>query len=126
MEDLSFKRFCEFIRDFAGLSRTKKIGPDTLFENDLGITGDDGCELLEATERRFGIRLSSEKEGYRGTFHLGPNEFLFHSEGFGDPSDTLTTLFTGHPPTIRRFKVRELYAAVQDALKQESKRYRTP
>jgi hypothetical protein len=60
MEDLSFERFCEFIRDFARLSRNKKIVPETLFEEDLGITGDDGCELLEATGKRFGIRLSSE------------------------------------------------------------------
>ncbi|MGA2987643.1 MAG: hypothetical protein ABSG32_27960 [Terriglobia bacterium] len=125
MEDLSFERFCEFIREFARLSRNKKIVPETLFEKDLGITADDGCELLEATEKRFGIRLCSGKDGYRGTFHLGVNEFLFHSEGFGSPWGILRTLFTGHPPTIRRFTVGELYAAVEDTLKHKPITYGT-
>ena len=63
--------------------QSEAIVIETLFEDDLGITGDDGCELLEATETHFGVSLASPEEGYRCTFDLAPHEFLFHSEGFG-------------------------------------------
>jgi acyl carrier protein len=114
MDVLSFDEFAEFIRQWAGLSRKKQIAPETEFEDDLGITGDDGCELLEAAEKRFKVTLSSEENGYRETFNLGPNEFLFHAEGFG-PS--LPDLLFGRPaPVVVTFTVGELYRAVQEAL----------
>jgi len=61
--------------------RCKKVSEETQFERDLGLTGDDGKELLEATEKRFGVTLCSEEAGLRETFNLGSNECLFHSEG---------------------------------------------
>lgn len=114
MAELSFERFCDFIRDFACLRRNVRIMPETLFERHLGITGDDGCELLVATERQFGIRLHTEREGYRGTFHLGPNEFLFESEG---AFPHLFARLLGRPYTVHKFTVGELHAAVQNALR---------
>jgi acyl carrier protein len=110
----SFNEFAEFIRERHGLSRKKQIAPETKFEDDLGITGDDGCDLLAATEKRFRVSLSSEKHGYRETFALGPNEFLFQSEGGVFPE--LLTIFRGHSPVVRTFTVGELYNAVQEAL----------
>lgn len=116
METLSFDEFAEFIREWARLSPKKQVVPETKFEVDLGIGGDDGCELLEATERRFNVILCSE-EVYRQTFNLGPNEFLFHSEGlFGRWLDDLRARFGRPALKIRTFTVGELYSAVQKAL----------
>jgi Protein of unknown function (DUF1493) len=38
--------------------RVDRIRPDTTLVGDLGITGDDGIELLEAFSRRFGVDMS--------------------------------------------------------------------
>ena len=46
-----------------GCSVRKKILPETQFERDLGLTGDDGDDLLEATEKRFQVRLGNEEQG---------------------------------------------------------------
>lgn len=108
----SFEEFANFIRDWACIPRRKQITPETLFEHDLGITGDDGCDLLQETERRFGVQLSSPEDGCRRTFGLGPNEFLFHSEGSWP--DFLSPL-SSPPPVIRRFTVGELFDAVRGA-----------
>jgi hypothetical protein len=70
----------------------RRLHRETEFEDGLDISGDDGCDLLKATERRFKIALSSEEDGYRKTFNLGRDEFLFHSEGFGP--DLSTPLWT--------------------------------
>jgi hypothetical protein len=51
MKDLPFDQFADFVREWGGLSRKKKIAPESEFEADLGITGDDGCDLLEARRR---------------------------------------------------------------------------
>ena len=118
MENLSFDQFAEFVREWLRLSRKRKIAPESEFEADLGITGDDGIDLLNATERRFDIRLCSEEHGFRETFNLGPNDVLFHSEGFGPD---LPTLFGRPSPMIRAFTVGELYRAVQEALRKKSR-----
>lgn len=113
VDTLSFDEFAEFIRQWARISRKKKIAPETEFEDGLGISGDDGCDLLKATEKRFKVALSSEEHGYRKTFNLGPDEFLFHAEGFGPDLRT----FLGRPvPAVVTFTVGALYDAVQEAL----------
>jgi hypothetical protein len=112
MERPSFDEFVAFLREWGRVSRKKIISPETQFEADLGITGDDGCELLEATEKRFQVRLSSDERGCRDTFGLGFNEFLFHSEGlrFGPPP--LITLFGTTHEKVRPLTVGELHRAV--------------
>jgi hypothetical protein len=118
MENLSFDQFAEFIRESCRISRKSKIAPESEFEADLGITGDDGVDLLNATERRFDVRLCSDGHRFRETFNLEPNEFLFHSEGFGP--DWAAPL--GRPSAIiRAFTVGELYRAVQEALRRKSR-----
>ena len=82
MSSLSFEDFADFIRSQCGISQKKKITPESKFEDDLGVTGDDGVDLLRATEERFGVRLLDAGHGYRRTFDLGPDEFLFNSEGW--------------------------------------------
>jgi hypothetical protein len=116
MDSLSFDEFAEFIRQRAHISRNKKIAPETEFEDGLGISGDDGCDLLRETEKRFEVALSSEEDGYRKTFNLGRDEFLFHSEGFGPDLSTIV----GRPaPVVIAFTVGALYDAVQKALAKE-------
>jgi hypothetical protein len=108
----SFDDFVAFVRDYIRPPRTTAITRSTRFEADLDITGDDGCDLLEKTEKRFQVRLSSEEHGYRQTFNLGPNEYLFHSEGC-NPFAPLMALFRrSPPPTIMDLTVGDLYDAV--------------
>jgi len=97
----SFEEFADFVRSQCGVSRRKNITSESTFEKDLGITGDDGVDLLRATEKRFDVRLSDAEHGYRTTFDLGPNEFLFHSEGWFP-----------WPGSVREFKVGDLFDAV--------------
>ena len=95
--------------------------PQTLFEDDLGITGDDGVDLPRATEKQFDVQLSSREDGYRETFNLAPNEYLFNSEGFGvDLRFWLTLSPSASSPIVRAFTVGELYEAVQKAMRQQS------
>ena len=101
MSSLSFEDFADFIRSQCGISQKKKITPESKFEDDLGVTGDDGVDLLRATEERFGVRLLDAGHGYRRTFDLGPDEFLFNSEGWFPT-----------PGSVREFKVGDLYSAV--------------
>jgi hypothetical protein len=89
-----------FVREWAQLSAKKKASPETQFERDPGITGEDGDDLLLATETRFRVSLHSEEHTLRQTFNLAPNEYLFHSEDYGVPFEILS-LFS--MPTVRAF-----------------------
>jgi acyl carrier protein len=115
----AFNEVADFVRDWARISAKKQITPATQFERDLGITGDDGAELLEAAEKRFNVSLTDGENGYRTIFKLGPNEFLFNSEGFslGFAGGDIITLFSNPNPiqTVRSFTVGELYGAIQQA-----------
>jgi len=111
---LLFEELANFIREWAAIPRRKRIVPETLFEDDLGITGDDGCELLEATEKHFGVCLSSPEEGYRRSFDLAPHEFLFHGEGLGWGLSDIVSLCE-MPSSIRAFRVGDLFEAIKKA-----------
>jgi acyl carrier protein len=101
MSTLPFEDFADFIRSQCAISRKKTITAESKFEGDLGVTGDNGVDLLRATEKRFGVQLSDADHGYRSTFDLGPNEVLFHSEGWFPTQGS-----------VREFKVGDLYRAV--------------
>ena len=62
---LSFEDFAQFIREHWALSSRKVISPETQFERDLDLTGDDGDDLLAATEKRFDVTLGTEEDGLR-------------------------------------------------------------
>ncbi len=113
-DDLTFDEFAAFVRKHLSFSDRKPIRPETRFERDLGVTGDDGNDLLEATERRFGVLLCSEETGVRQTFKLGPNEYLFHSEGIGPDGMAPSLLFGPTIPIVREFTVGELFNAVRN------------
>jgi len=111
MERPSFKEVADFIRTWAQLPNEQSIRPDTEFERDLGVTGDDGGDLLHQIEKHFAVQLSTKEDGYRKTFGLGENEYLFNSEGF-----PLWELLPFVPKsTVRVFTVGELYDAVLTA-----------
>jgi len=111
-----------FVRDFAGCRR-EIIDENTWLEKDLGITGDDGVELLEEAEKVFGVSFSAEEGGFRKAFSLKENEYLFHSEGidfFGIVY--LCRRLRGIPaPVIRDLSVGQLHSVLVEALnKRES------
>jgi hypothetical protein len=115
MDDLTFGEFANCIREYWQVSDRKKVSPETQFERDLGQTGDDGNDLLVATEKRFGVTLCSEETEMRETFNLGPNEYLFHSEGWDPFPFRFTSLLNAVEPTVREFTVGELFEAVRKA-----------
>ena len=48
--DLTFDEFAAWLREYWSVPVHKAIVPETQFERDLGLTGDDGDDLLVAAE----------------------------------------------------------------------------
>lgn len=82
MKDLSFDSFTRFIIRERLLDDDYIATKDTLVEDDLGITGDDGAELLEALEKEYQIEFEDGTGSLRKAFGMREDEYLFHSEGF--------------------------------------------
>jgi hypothetical protein len=103
-----------FVRDFARLGRKEVITPDTRLEADLGITGDDGGELLQKAAAHFGVQLADPVHGYRSTFGLGEHEFLFHDEGLDllGIGVLIRRLRKQPEPRIRELTMGELHNAI--------------
>jgi acyl carrier protein len=102
----SFEEVCQIIRDQAQLDPDERITPETQFERDLGITGDDGSEIIDSVEKHYGIQFTPD------SFGLEPNEYLFNSEGIDLIPGFLRILFNKPEPEVRSFTVGELYDAV--------------
>lgn len=111
--DLTFDEFAAWLREYWDVPPRKEILPETQFEHDLGLTGDDGVDLLEATEKRFEVRLGDEETGVREIFNLQPNEYLFNSEGWGPSPREIISLFSRGATVVRKFTVGELFDAVR-------------
>jgi hypothetical protein len=118
---LTFDDFAGFIREYWAVPARKEIAPETQFERDLGLTGDDGNDLLLATEKQFGVALCSDEVGVHKTFNLEPNEYLFHSEGLELFPFEMTSLFSATAHSVRKLTVGELYEAVRKAKAGRSK-----
>lgn len=104
-----------FVRKTTRSRRT--VTAETRIERDLGVTGDDGAELLAAAEGYFGVALSTPEQGFRPTFGLGPNEYLFGPEGLGLLGvPTLIRWLRRQPrPVYRDLTVTELHEAIRRA-----------
>jgi acyl carrier protein len=113
MDYLTFDEFTEWLREYLGIPLRKAILPETQFDRDLGVTGDDGADLLQAAEKRFEVTFTDRDGNLRETFKLQPNEYLFHSEGWGPSPTEITSWFSGSPTVTRKFTVGELFRAVQ-------------
>ena len=109
--DISLDELIALIREHQGIPPKMAITEASLLEKDLGITGDDGCELIEVVEKKFGISFAGATGSLREAVELSEGQYLFHSEGmnlFG----LIASLF-GHPPeNVRAITVGELYLAV--------------
>lgn len=117
----SFEEFVEFVRSWAQLSKRKTITAGTTLEEDLGITGDDGVDLLQAVEQKYQLAFESEESSLRETFKLERNEYLFHSESAPTIfNQAIVTIFGGEEARVRAFTVGSLYTAVT-ALLQRSR-----
>ena len=110
----SFDEFAGFIRSRARTPQRKPIAPATRFDDDLGVTGDDGVDLLKAVELEYGISFESEERSFRETFNLKPNEYLFGAEA--GPTllghFAMATIFGPASDTVRPLTVGELYETV--------------
>ncbi|MBS1940589.1 MAG: hypothetical protein JST38_06920 [Bacteroidetes bacterium] len=108
-----------FVRNFAG-RRPKVITPNSRLEADFGITGDDGDEFLEGASCHFNIRLAHPINGYRTTFNLGENEYLFHSEGDDllGIGNLIQWLRKKPRPIYRDLTIGELHSAILRAMPQ--------
>lgn len=111
-----------FVREFSGCRR-EAIDENSWLEKDLGITGDDGVELLEEAENVFGVSFSAEEDGFREAFSLKENEYLFHSEGidfFGIVY--LCRRLRGIPaPVVRDLTVGQLHSALVESCNRKEK-----
>ena len=117
----SLDEFIEFIRRNQGISRKREIQASSLLEQDLGITGDDGDDLLDAIQKRYGLSFIGHDGTIRSVFGLGPDQFLFHSEP--NLFQFLGSLFGGSldPTKVKSISVGELYRATADAYARSSK-----
>jgi hypothetical protein len=89
-------------------------------ERDIGITGDDGWELFEEIERQFEVELFQDGMSFREALHLGPNQTVFHAEGFSPLTSLLLRLFGRREQELRDISVEELYRAVAELKKKRS------
>lgn len=105
---LSIQNLIQVIRDHQRISPQIAISDDTLLEADLGITGDDGDELLESIEREFGLSFVGTDGTLREAFALKDDEYLFHSEGFGFFA-FIASLFGKDLEKIKSLTVGQLY-----------------
>jgi hypothetical protein len=111
----SLDEVIDFVREFTLTER--EITAQTRIEEDLGVTGDDGADLLIAAEEHFRVALCDPEDGIRAVFGLGPNEYLFGPEGF-DPIglSVLVRWLRGEPkPVFRDLTVAELHEALAEA-----------
>lgn len=103
---VSFTDVEKFIRRHQRIPDDEPITPDTQFERDLGITGDDGAELLEDIEVQFDVSFDSAEHSWRDVFGLEHDEFLFNGEPTIWPFSIFNRSF------VRRFSVGELHQAL--------------
>jgi hypothetical protein len=102
------------IGESQGISQKKLITEHTALEHDLGITGDDGIELLEDIEKQFSLSFACQDGTIRDVFGLKDGQYLFHSEG-GTPFDLLLSLFGVDTEKVKPITVGQLYEAAVKA-----------
>jgi acyl carrier protein len=111
MNNQLFEEVIAFVAEFTATNR-KEITRETKIEEDLGVTGDDGDDLLKAVEKRFNIVLFDPEYGCRKIFGLNDNEYLFGDEGFAIDFGLFRMLFRWlqkKPPiVIRDLTINEL------------------
>ena len=117
MKTPSLEEVISFVREFTCVGSEYIITENTRIEEDIGITGDDGIDLLYAAQKRFAVDLESPEKGIDQTFQLKPNEFFFRPEGFDPLGISALFRWLRHEPraVYRDLTVGELYYAIQNA-----------
>jgi hypothetical protein len=118
MSDPSLLDVASFVCAWTGIGSEFVVCSETRLEADLGVTGDDSEELLNAVAKKFGVELANTNDGYRATFSLSPNEYLFSSEGFDLPGiGPLIGRICGNPNhVVRDLTVGQLHTAIVRAV----------
>jgi len=107
-KELSVENIISLIRESQGIPSKIVITENTLVESELGITGDDGDELLQEVEKEFDLSFKGKDGSLREYFGLKENEYLFHSEGI-DILGIFKELFGKNKETVKQFTVGELF-----------------
>lgn len=115
--NLDIDNLISLIRENHGIPDKTEVSETTLLEDDLGITGDDGCELLEVIENTFNLSFTGKDGSLREFFDLEENQFLFHSEGL-DLFGIFSLIFGRDPESVKPITVGNLLDA---SLKAKSK-----
>jgi hypothetical protein len=115
MSELTLENLIAVIRDCQGFSVKDRITEQSNLENDLGITGDDGSELLEEIEKYFSISFRGTDGTIRTIFGLAPNEYLFHSECGINLFSLISSLWRKDIEKVKSITVGQLYDAAQRA-----------
>lgn len=112
---LTFETLVQVIRASQGISPSVPITEQSDLEKDLGITGDDGDDLLEAVAQRFPLYFRGADDALREAFGLTRGASFFHSEGMGLPSFLATLWGKGAAHHVRAITVGQLFDALQKA-----------
>lgn len=115
--DVTFDNLISIIRECQGLSElgfseTEVITETTLLDKDLGITGDDGWELLGSIETQFGVSFTGQDGTAREFFGLAKNEQLFHHETDFGLRMLIKTLFHRQKEHVKPLSIGQLYTAL--------------
>lgn len=111
---LTFENLVALIRSDQRISVSKSITEHTELERDLGITGDDGAELLIEIEKQFSLSFAGKDGTIKEVFGLGENQYLFHSEAFF-PFTWLLSIFGKKEAYVKPLTVGQLYEAAKKA-----------
>lgn len=117
--EVTLQNLVSIIRECQAFPEKDKITEASLLEKDLGITGDDGSELLEAIEKKFDISFSGPDGSLREAFGLSEGQYLFHGEGMS-LFRLIASLFGRNSENVKAITVGELYLAALHS--QEKKR----
>jgi acyl carrier protein len=112
--EVTLENLISIIRECQGFSEKDIITEASLLEKDLGITGDDGSELIEVIEKKFDISFAGSDGSLRDAFGLGEGQYLFHSEGM-NLFWLLASLFGRDLENVKTITVGELYLATRHA-----------
>jgi hypothetical protein len=108
--NLTLENLISLIREFHRIPNKTEISENTLLEDGLGITGDDGCELLEEIEKTFSLSFTGKDGSLREAFDLEENQFLFHGEGI-DLFGIFSFIFGRKPENVKPITVGDLLTA---------------
>jgi hypothetical protein len=111
---LTFENLVAVIRECTGIPKKVPIAENSRLEEDLGITGDDGDDLLLEIQKRFSLSFVGEDGTIREIFGLEHNQYLFHGEG-SYPFEWLISLFSKHTENVKTITVGQLYEAAVKA-----------